>query len=111
MNDLLALIGAKYTSPSSERREHRPNEVEIATRAAKASAVFRGTRATERNHAALRAIGRPATSCEVRTVRGLKGTVGVHNQLMNDPMIEHDWRKSANGHMARHFWLKEETHD
>ncbi len=47
MNDLLALVGAKCTSPSSARREHRPNEVEIATRAAKASAGLRGTRAAE----------------------------------------------------------------
>ena len=110
MNDLLALVGAKYTSPSSERREHRPNEVEIATRAAKASAIFRGHRAAERNHSALRAIGRPATSAEVRKVRGLKGTLGVHKQMLADPMLEQSWHKAASGQMARHFWFRKEKH-
>lgn len=107
MNDLLALIGVKYTSPSTKKRERRPNEVEILTKAAKVNAKAQAVRAQIANRLALKRLGRSATSNEVAKIRGLKGSVGVHNQLKADDMLTSEWRRAESGQHGWHFWFKE----
>ena len=96
MNDLLALIGAKYTPPIEQPKPRGHNRAHYNK--------VRNDRMTVSVHSALEKIGRPATRGEIARTRGKSID---HASLERVPGIKRSGGKSK-GRAAWFYWFEDD---
>lgn len=99
MNDLLALIGAKYTPPIEQTEPRKPRGNNWAH-----CNQVRNDRMTVSVHSVLETIGRPATRGEIARTRGKNIS---HSSLSRVPGITRSGGK-VQGRAAWFYWFEGE---